>query len=492
MKINNSILNKKVFDSSIKSGNIKLREMVLGYLLGPLGALMLNASLTAYLNLFYTDVLGLAGEEYGMLLTVFPIASTILVVITNLFMGTIIDKTKTKQGKARPYILISAPLLALSGVLIFAVPQNNITMEVIWIVISYNLYFALSYAIYMMSHSMMVPLSTRDIQQRGKLSVVSNMANMCAAGLFAAIIFPMVILPFVKVDQSKWILVMSIISGLALFLTILEYYNTRERITEESFNLDNKKEKVPFRIQLKAITTDAYWWIIVIYYFTFQAGATFKNNALVYFCNYVLGTYNDGFTQTVLALISGIPMGVGVLFVWPLASKFGKKNLAIAGFILSVVGGIICWINPTNFWVVVIGQTIKAIGTIPGVYIMMALFADVLDHLECKNGFRCDGLSMSLYGAIMVAMTGICVGIFNLMISTTGYVAPMEVAGQTTAALQNDAVISMINWSFIGIEIVIHGFLVILLLFLNVENHIDAEQKIILERHKSEVANEIQ
>lgn len=118
------------------------------------------------------------------------------------------------------------------------------------------------------------------------------------------------------------------------------------------------------------------------------------------------GTYNDGITQTTLALISGIPSAVGALCIWPLANKFGKKNTTIAGFIMSVVGGIICWVSPSNFVIVVIGQTIKGIGIVPSIYVMMALFADVLDHLESKNGFRCDGLSMSLYSSIMVAMSG--------------------------------------------------------------------------------------
>lgn len=198
--------------------------MLLGYLMGPLGALLLNATLTSYLNLFYTDVLGLTGEEYSLFLALFPIVSTILVVAANIFAGTIIDKTNSKQGKARPYLLLAAPLMALACFLIFAVPQTSVMLKIIWVVVSYNLYYSMAYALYSMSHSLMVPLSTRNIKQRGMLSVVTNMENMGAAGLFASILFPMIFLPYIGVDQNKWLTVMGVLSCVFLIAVLVEYY----------------------------------------------------------------------------------------------------------------------------------------------------------------------------------------------------------------------------------------------------------------------------
>lgn len=172
--------------------------------------------------------------------------------------------------------------------------------------------------------------------------------------------------------------------------------------------------------------------IIYAYFLIFTFGASIKNLSLVYFCNYVLGTYNDGITQTMLSVIGGIPMGIGVFAVWPLAKKFGKRNVTLAGFVLYALGSAVCWMFPTNMTIMLAGQFVKNIGGLPCSYVFMALFADVLDHVEWKSGFRCDGLAMSVYNIIAVAMVGICTGVFNGLLAKTGYTAPEIINGVTT------------------------------------------------------------
>lgn len=160
--------------------------------------------------------------------------------------------------------------------------------------------------------------------------------------------------------------------------------------------------------------------LIYAYFLIYTAGTSIKNISLVYFCNYVLGSYNDGITQTMLSVIGGIPMGIGIFAVWPLAKKFGKRNVTLTGFILYAIGGAICWAFPTNMIVMLVGQFIKNIGGLPCAYVFMAMFADVLDHLEWKTGFRSDGVAMSVYNIIAVAMVGICTGVFNGLLSHLG------------------------------------------------------------------------
>ena len=104
----------------------------------------------------------------------------------------------------------------------------------------------------------------------------------------------------------------------------------------------------------------------------------------------------------------GIPMGIGIFAVWPIAKKIGKRNATMYGFVLYALGGVICSIAPRNMAVVLIGQFIKNIGGLPCSYVFMALFADVLDHIEWKSGIRCDGTAMSIYNIIAVALVGIC------------------------------------------------------------------------------------
>lgn len=482
-------LNSPLLNSRVKSDEVKKSEKWLGYLLGPSGALLLNAVLATYLNVYYTDVLKLTTIWGGAFLTVFPIISKVIDAITNVIMGYIIDHTKTVQGKARPWILLSAPLLLISGVLLFVVPQGNETVQVIWVMLSYNLFYSFAYTIYNMSHNLMVPLSTRNTEQRGSLSVFNQISTIMMSGIIVALIFPMLIMPQLGVDKSKWIITMSVLSCLALPLTLMEYYFTKERVTMEDIN-KNEEEKIPYKNLLKAIFTDKYMVLILLYFLIYTVGTQFKNLGLVYFCNYVLGTYNDGKTQTMISVIGGIPMGIGIFAVWPLAKKFGKRNLTMAGFVLYAIGSAICWICPTNMVVVLVGQFIKNIGGLPCAYVFMALFADVLDHLEWKNNFRCDGIAMSIYNIIAVTSVGIVTGLFNMLLSKSGYVAPSFINGETVAVAQSVATKNAITFSFVGLETITAIILIVILAFINVEKHIDKEQEEIKARKEKEDQNE--
>lgn len=482
-------LDSPLFRSRVKSDEVKASEKWFGYLIGPSGALLLNAVLGTYLNVYYTDVLKLTTVWGGAFLTVFPIISKIIDAITNVIMGYIIDHTKTSQGKARPWLLLSAPLIFITGILLFTVPQGNETVQAIWVMLSYNLFYSFAFTIYNMSHNLMVPLSTRNTEKRGVLSVFNQISSIMMGGILVALVFPMVVMPQLGVDKSKWIITMSVLSCLALPLTLLEYYFTKERVTNESMAEDTA-EKLPYKKLVKAIFSDKYMVLMLIYFLIYTVGSQLKNMGLVYFCNYVLGTYNDGKTQTLISVIGGIPMGIGIFAVWPLAKKFGKRNLTMAGFVLYAIGSGICWLCPTNMVVVIIGQFIKNIGGLPCSYVFMALFADVLDHLEWKNNFRCDGIAMSIYSIISVTSVGVVTGLFNLLLSKSGYVAPSLINGETVAAVQSAATKNAITFSFVGLETITAVILIVILAFVNVEKHIDKEQEEIKARKNKVQENE--
>ena len=513
--MNKKILENSIFNSRVKSKNVTKKEKWLGYLVGPAGALLLNAVLATYLNVYYTDVLKLTTVWGGIFLTLFPIISKVIDAITNVFMGYIVDRTKTKQGKARPWLFLSAPLLAVTGILLFVVPSGNVTLQVIWVMLSYNLFYSFAYTIFNMAHGLMVPLSTRNTTQRGELSVFNQIATIMISGIIVALIFPMVIMPILGVDKSAWIILMCILSGLALPLTLVEYYFTKERITEEKGDVVEKK--VPFKLQLKAIFTDKYLILLIVYFLVYTVGSTFKNIALVYYCNYVLGTYNDGITQTLVSVLGGIPMGIGIFLVWPLAKKFGKRNVTMVGFLIYAIGSAICFIAPYNLYVVLVGQFIKNIGGLPCAYVFMALFADSLDGIEWKTGFRTDGTAMSIYSIITVAMVGVCTGLFNLFLSNSGYVAPTtlgnysanpaDYAGLTPqmtaeqisnlkntngaiAFVQQSGVNTFITWAFVGFEIITGVLCAAILFFVNIEKTISKKHAVLVEREKEAFAKE--
>ena len=506
-------LSAPIFNSRVRSDTVTKSEKWLGYLLGPAGALLLNAVLATYLNVYYTDVLNLTPLWGGMFLAIFPVVSKIIDAITNIIMGQIIDRTRTKQGKARPWLFLSAFLLPVTGILLFTVPDAGDTVKVVWVMLSYNLFYSFAYTIFNMSHGLMVPLSTRDSTARGGLSVFNQITTIMMSGILVALIFPMLIMPAIGADKSKWILLMSVLSILALPLTLLEYFFTKERITEEVEQSGRKQEKASFREQMKLLFTDKYMLLIYGYFLITTIGTTIKNLGLVYYCNYVLGTYNDGITQMLVSVIGGIPMGIGIFAVWPLAKKFGKRKVTMAGCMLIAVGSMICWLFPTNMVVVLIGQFIKNMGGLPGSYVFMALFADCLDHLEWKTNDRMDGTAMSIYNIIAVAMVGIMTGVFNGLLARAGYLAPItagsvseaasviqangwtaQVAleslkpaadGVMTVAMRQPASVSwVISFAFVGLEVFTGILAFCLLFFLTVEKNLPREQAEIKARHE--------
>ncbi|MBR3270929.1 MAG: MFS transporter [Clostridia bacterium] len=343
-------------------------------------------------------------------------------------------------------------------------------------------------------------------------TVFNQITTIMMSGILVALVFPMVIMPMIGVDQGKWITLMSILAIIALPLTLVEYFFTKERVTEEAETAGEKSE-LSFGQQLKILFTDKYMILMYAYFFIYTVGVTLKNLGLVYYCNYVLGTYNDGITQMLVSVLGGIPMGIGIFAVWPLAKKFGKRNVTMWGFVIYALGSLICWLFPHNLIIVLVGQFIKNIGGLPCAYVFMALFADCLDHVEWKSGIRADGTAMSIYNIIAVAMVGIMTGVFNWMLAAAGYIAPITAkstaeAASTLAAngwisqvaLENikpaaDGILTVamaqpasVNWvisfAFVGLEVFTGVALAIILFFLNVEKNITKEQAEIAARRE--------
>ncbi len=478
-----SFWNNPALNSRTDKQTVRLPEMIFGYFLGPLLVLSMTCVVATYYLTFYRSYDDIVAS--GKFLVLLPLISVVPMALANILVGIVLGKTRTRQGKARPFILVAGPLLLVSGIVMFIIPYFSMGFRMAWMAITYNLFAALANPVYSNAHYLMVSLSTRDLDARGKLSVVANIPAVAGNGLVSSILMPAV-LGWIKagealgegyqVVQNRWQLVMGAFAVAAFLGCLLEYFFTRERITEEDISDDAaapQGEIIPTSRQLKAAVSDRYWWIIMVFYMLYQAGTMFKGGYVFnIFCNdfftevTVFGqTMGPETVQSLLALLSGVPLAAGMLFAWPVANKMGKRNFIILGCVVSIVGSAVCLSNPGSFVVMLIGQTLKGFSSIPGAYIMMALFADVLDHLEAKNGFRVDGISMSVYSTILTVVNGLAVAFFNLFYDG--------------GVFSHQAVSSFF---FLGFEIIAHGILIVVLLFLNVEKNIKAEQAIIAER----------
>ncbi len=468
-----SLLDAPIFDSRIKSANTTKAESWLGYFTGP--ALMFIVYIClggSYLNQFYTDVLGLS----GVFLTWMPAISKAVDAITNIIMGRIIDKTRTRHGKARPYLLLGGPLIILSAFLLYAVPKANPTVQMVWIVVSYNLFFAFAFTIYNMSHTLMVPLSTRNTKQRDTLALLTNAGVNMVPGFLVTIVMPIMINAFGvgKDSQGTWIAMMSVLSCFALPACLLEYYFTKERVTEDAMaaGKDPKEDVVAFKEQVKACFGNKYWRLIMGYALIWQLSTVLSTQSMLYYCNWVLARSVDGGTglQVLVNVIGRAPLGIGIIILWPLVGKFGKRRVTAIGLVIAVVGcalGLLfSFAAEVNFTLILLALIIKSIGTVP-TYVMAAQIAESLDHIEYSNKFRADGCSASIYSVIITVCTGIASSILLGGISALGYQAPVS---NVQEIVQNDGVRNFFTFCFFGTPLISAAVSAVIMLFYKVED----------------------
>ena len=534
--------------SKIKSRTVSLfPEAGLGYLLGPILALVGNGVINIWLIQYWDKVLGLSTWA-PLFETLLPIVSAIIIVIGNIFVGRLMERKPTLAGKARPLILLGIPFILVAMLLLFLVPfpsaayedqslagADNGLLVSIFIAVGYNLYYAFAWPMYYTSHSALVNLSTRDGGKRGLLGTAIMAAQLGAAGvsgMAGGLLVDLIgLLPkyeytdafklayaeklgdiaftndyneviynsvaeraLVKgVDyteaitraqaNSKWTILMIVMVAALVLGCLLEYFFTRERITEEniknaeaaSANGEAKAEvkKVTMGQQIKICMKDKYWWMLMIFWFLYQFGGMMKNNDMSFFSQALT---NGSTVSSVINTVGAVPTALGMVIVWPLAAKLTKsKTISLGGIVAAIAAaasfaclgfignvGAITGISVASF-------CIKALGTAPAMYISIALMANVLDHQEAVHGVRTDGFTMAVYGSIMVAMSGLCNGI---------------IVGLNNV-WKNDPFLH--TFLAFGVEGVCYLIIAIMFIFMNVEKFTNVDNKAIVYDQKAEV-----
>lgn len=481
-----TIWNNPFLRTRVKSDNVKAPEMLLGYFIGPFGALLASGIFTSILQNYFTDVL----KMNLTFLTTLQLISTILIVIANLVVGQLIERTGTLAGKARPWILLSAFTMSVASVLMFIVPFEG-KAKMVWIAIAYNLFYAVAYPIYNTANSTLIPLSTRNSKQRGVLASFTNVAGLGVMGA-GSMVFPILVSFVLKENRHLWFVAMLAIAIFAALTILLQFMFTRERVTEELANTvteqnEGNASSAPSLVkQLKAVASEKTWWIVMLFYIGFQWSGAIKNGSMSYYCKWVLdNSYTGsvdawGASQSLLSIMGAIPMAVAAVVVIPLCNKYGKRIICMLGMLLGAVGGVIAIIGNGNIVPVAVGVALKCLGSAPACYMILALLADVIDHIEYKSHIRTDGLTMSIYSSIMVAGTPICNAIFSAVLKGSGYNQNADVAlgvlGQTQAAQ------TAISVSYIWVETIAYVICAILIFFFTIEKKLPEEQKEIENR----------
>lgn len=479
-----SIFENPLLSTKVKSANVKAPELLIGYFLGPFGALLASGIFTNYLNRYWKDVLfanykvdGVLPSSITTFLSLLPLISTILIVAGNLIVGQLIERTKTRAGKARPWMLLSSVLLAIGCIVLFIAPMGNGTdtpvLTMVLTAIAYNVYYAIAYPMYNTANSTLVPVSTRNSSQRGLIASFTNFAHLGVMGA-GGMVFPFLVSLFLggwdTPNAQAWTILFVVIGIVTFLFVVLQYYFTRERVTEESFHIETEeapKKAISMGKQFKAVGTDIFWWLIIVFYLIFQFSGSLKNLSCNDFCTTQWGDELGNYYSGIINILGAVPMAVAMAFIWPLSRKYGKRLVVMVGLLVGAVGGLIAGIWADNIIAVCIGVALKSFGSSPACYMILAMISDVLDHLEAKHGYRCDGLTMSIYSSIMAATTPLAQSFFNAI----------------TNAGANGA---MITVCYVWIETGVYVACAVLMLFFIVEKYLKSDRALILDRQKAE------
>ena len=310
----------------------------------------------------------------------------------------------------------------------------------VWIAIAYNLYYAVAYPIYNTANATLIPVSTRDSQKRGTLAAFTNIAGLGVMGV-GSMVFPILVSFALQDNQFLWLVTMFAVAVFTALTIFLQYKFTRERVTEEIMGDGEAAGKEASKTatltqQLKAAASEKWWWMILLFYMLFQWSGAVKNGSMSYFCKWVVdntffGSADAwGASQSLLGIMGAIPMAIAALFVVPLANRFTKRMVCIAGLLFGTIGGVIAGLANGNMIGVSVGVALKCLGSAPACYLILAMLADVIDHVELKSGIRTDGLTMSIYSSLMVAATPICNAIISAILKASGY-DQSAIVGQT-------------------------------------------------------------
>ena len=247
-------------------------------------------------------------------------------------------------------------------------------------------------------------------------------------GIIGFAIFPNVVYPILQRNPDKWLSVMSVMAVLILPLTCVQYFYTRERVTEENLAIgDAGVPKTSMLEELKLLCKDKFWVFYMLFFLFQKLGIMITNSAMLYYTNWVVAAdYTQGGRYfSMLNMICGGGAGfLSMFIVWPLLKKLGKHKLGVICVGTMALGSAICFFVARNFAAVFAGYLITSFGSSLLSALFYSILADVLDESEWRTGRRSDALSGAIFTVIQTVSQGVAVGVFNGVLASVNYQQP--------------------------------------------------------------------
>jgi len=426
----------------------------IGYSLGDLAANLVFQTLITYLAYFYTDIYGLKNTDASIImLSVGLIAAFIF----NPIIGLLADRTRSKWGKFRPWILFTAIPLGVIALLAFSTPHFSYKGKLIYAAVTYTL-LLLMYASSNLPYAALSGVLTGDMGERNSLSSYRFVAVM-----FAQFFVQVFMLPIIEYagngDKAVGIeAVMTWLAAIGTVMLLITFFTTRERI------IPRLEQKSSIKDDLSDLSKNKPWLIMLVLTILVFITLAMKGGAYVYYFNNYVD--KQALTDLISPIISDLSaagitffgsdpvaagfglfnaggiifMIVGISFSKGLADKYGKRDVYKYGLLTSAVFVLIfIFFKPEDVVLMFVSQILHGFSygiTIP---ILWAMIADVADYSEWRTNRRATAI---IFSAMMVGLkTGLSIGgaLVAWILGLYGYIPKQSaVAGQ--AIIQPDTV----------------------------------------------------
>jgi Na+/melibiose symporter-like transporter len=418
----------------------------IGYSLGDLAANLVFQTLITYLAYFYTDIYGLKGSDASIIMLVVGLTAAFLF---NPIIGVLADRTNSKWGKFRPWILYSAIPLGVVALLAFSTPNFAYKGKLIYAAATYTLLLLL-YAASNLPYSALSGVITGDMGERNSISSYRFVAVMFAQFFVQVFMLPIIIYAG-KGDKAAGIeTVMTWMAIVGTIMLLITFFTTRERI------VPSIEQKSSIKDDLSDLVKNRPWIIMLSLTILVFITLAMKGGSYVfYFNNYVDKVALANFIGPVISTLSDLGINffgsdpaaagfglfnaggiifmiVGISLSKKLADKYGKRDVYMYGLLISTIFILIfIFFKPENVLLMFGSQILHGFFygiTIP---ILWAMIADVADYSEWKTNRRATAI---IFSAMMVGLkAGLSIGgaLVTWILGMYGYVAKESgVAGQ--------------------------------------------------------------
>ncbi|MBT1175029.1 MFS transporter [Bifidobacterium sp. LC6] len=373
-----------------------------------------NIAMSTYLTMFYTDVVRLSPAMVASMLLIVRL----VVAFWDLTVGILVDQTKSRWGKARPWMLFGGIAYGIAFLFLFADPFGNSLAGVIYAWAVYAI-VNVAYSTVNVSYASLTSLITHDTDEKTQL----NIFRMTLANIAAMLMFVLV-MPVVGLFPGSsfgWSLFFGVIAVMIPFGYWFTFANTREIVGNESAGNGSRASGTGHHAvadHFRALARNKYWWLTLGLNFALWMYNGIANGMAAYIAKYVLGNSN---LTAVIGLATVIPLVIGLPFAGPLVARFGKRNSSLAGLALVVAGSLLVLVNPSSLWVFFVSIIVRMVGIVPMNAALNAMSADVVEYGEWKTGVRSDGMVFSSSSFSMKVAMGVSAAAIAWILGMSGY-----------------------------------------------------------------------